>query len=56
MDSELFPQLTKDISLPGFVPCLTDSKPPYWTEFGVWFGFGGQNSLVHSDPVSFHNL
>ncbi|KAL0489162.1 lysine-specific demethylase [Acrasis kona] len=50
MDSEVFPNLVSDYIKPKYVPCLNDDPVPYFIDFGVWFGGGGQNSLIHNDP------
>jgi hypothetical protein len=41
--------LHADVLIPPFVPCLSDSPPPFERIVNVWFGRGGEVSLLHND-------
>jgi hypothetical protein len=48
--TKVWPKLRKDYIIQDYAPCLNQSNLPYYHHFGIWFGYGGQNSLIHNDP------
>jgi hypothetical protein len=41
--------LHSDILMPPFVPCLGQPRPPFARLINMWFGKGGEVSLLHND-------
>lgn len=52
MSTDVLDELRQDIVEPAdLFPCYGGVKAsPYLVESGIWFGAGGQNSLLHADP------
>merc|ERR1712232_289729 len=42
-------ELAMDMTIPAFVPCLRQKKPPYYRLINMWMGYGGETSLLHND-------